>query len=316
MIRQPLHLNRNRPVSIALILLLLIFTGINTAFALDTRPLKHLFDLAKAQESPLNLPSDVAIAPDGRIYVVDGGNHRVVVYAANGEFLNVLGSKGHEAGQFSAPLGITADKTGRVYIADSGNFRVQVFDKSNQLLREIPIRENNNNIKPVDVAISPSMDVLYVTGNTNHRVMLFDIQGKKLGQWGKEGNNPSEFRYPATLAVGKDGAVYVVDVLNSRVQIFEPSGKLRTTAGSWGVLPGNLFRPKGVALDKDENIYVSDSYLDVVEVFNNNTSFSHVLGANNQARKFISPAGMAIDVNNRIYVTEMLENKVSVYLLE
>ena len=160
------------------------------------------------------------------------------------------------------------------------------------------------------------MDTIYITGNNNHKIMRYTLEGKKLKSWGKQGNNPGEFRYPATITVGEDGDVYVVDVLNSRVQIFEANGKLRIIAGSWGVLPGQLFRPKGVALDKNGNIFVSDSYLGVIEVFNNKTSFTHVLGSNGIATKFVTPAGIFIDSRGRLYVTQMLDNKVSVYDLE
>lgn len=316
MIRQPLHQSSSYLICQLLAFSLLMGLGVQPTFAVDTRSLRHLFDLKKTETSSLSLPSDVAVARDGRIYVIDGGNHRVVVYNSNGKYLYVIGSKGFGDGQFIAPLGITVDKNNSVYVADTGNHRVQIFDELGKFVKKIAIRDQSKKIKPVDVALSPRMDVLYVTGNTNHKVMLYNVNGKQLGMWGKEGNNPSEFRYPATLTVGQDGAVYVVDVLNSRVQIFEPDGKLRTTAGSWGVLPGELFRPKGVVLDKDENIYVTDSYLDVIEVFDNKTNFSHLLGHDGKARKFISPAGVAIDSKNRIYITEMLENKVSVYALE
>lgn len=313
MIRQALH-QRNSQKACLLLILAIIFSKIT--FAADTQPVQHLFDLTFTDKDSLILPSDVAVAPDGRIYIVDGGNHRIVVYRKNGDFAAILGNKGSGAGQFYKPLGITVDKKGRIYVADTGNHRVQVFDQAGQFIKQIPIRDKNEKIKPVDVATSNSMNTLYVTGNNNHKIMLYNEQGKKIGQWGKMGNNPSEFRYPATITVGKDGAVYVVDVLNSRVQIFEVNGKLRTTVGSWGVLPGNLFRPKGIALDKNDRIYVTDSYMDVIEVFDNKTNFLYVLSNDNQINIFVSPAGVTIDKSNRIYIAEMLENKVSVYLLE
>ena len=316
MTRQAQHPKNNRKVYLFLLLTLAFSLGINTASALDTHPVQHLFDLAFTSNSALNLPSDVAVAPDGRIYIVDGGNHRIVMYKSNGDFIGTLGKKGAGAGQFHMPLGITVDPKGRVYIADTGNHRVQIFDHTGLFIKQIPIRDKDIKIRPVDVATSASMDTIYVTGNNNHKIMLYNRQGQKVDEWGRKGNNPSEFRYPATLTVGKDGAVYVVDVLNSRVQIFEVNGKLRTTVGSWGVSPGKLFRPKGVALDENENIYITDSYMDVIEVFDNKTNFLHVLSNNKQTNKFVSPVGVTIDSNNRIYITEMLENKVSVYLLD
>jgi len=288
---------------------------VNVTSALETRDLKHLFDLTHAEQVALSLPTDVAIAPDGRIYVVDGSNHRIAVFDKAGRFLNVIGAKGSADGQFLSPIGITVDKKGNVYIADSGNYRIQIFNDSGGFIRKIKLREKNRKIKPIDVAINQSKKILYITGNNNHKVMRYSTRGKFLGSWGKKGNNPREFRYPATITVSDEGLVYVVDVLNSRIQIFESNGKLSTTAGSWGVLPGQLFRPKGVALGRKDQIYVSDSYMDLIEVYDNKTKFSHVLGKDNKPHKFVTPAGITIDKHNRIYVTEMLNNKVSVYQL-
>ncbi|MDH5432884.1 MAG: NHL repeat-containing protein [Gammaproteobacteria bacterium] len=286
------------------------------ASAMESNAVKHIYDLPGSKDISLNLPSDIAIAPDGRIYVVDGGQHRIVIFKSNGKVDEIIGTKGSEKGQFLYPIGIAIDNEGQVYVADSGNNRIQIFDDDEDFVREFIVKEGDRKIKPVDIAISNDRKTLYVTGNNNHKVMLFDSRGKSLGQWGKQGNSSGEFRYPATIAVGKDNKVYVVDVLNSRVQIFEPDGSLHITAGEWGVKPGQLFRPKGVALDQKDNVYISDSYLDVIQVFNNETRFIYVLGENGNPAKFVAPTGIAIDSKNRIYVTEMLANKISVYQIK
>ena len=193
MTRLAQHPRNNRTIYICLVLALVFSSGIQTTFALDTQPVRHLFDLAVADNSSLNLPSDVAVAPDSRIYIVDGGNHRVVIYKSSGDFIGILGSKGVGVGQFYMPLGITVDKKGRVYVADTGNHRVQIFDQTDMFVKQIPIREKDVKIRPVDVATSPSMDTLYVTGNNNHKIMLYNRQGHKVGQWGKKVIIPPSF---------------------------------------------------------------------------------------------------------------------------
>jgi len=297
-------------------LTLYVIIGARIASALETRALQHLFDLTQAANSPLSLPTDVAVAPDGRIYVVDGNNDRIAVYSQEGKFLATIGKQGAAEGELNAPIGIDVDAKGNVYVADSGNSRLQIFSSTGKFIRQIPVREKHQRIKPIDVSVDKTNGVLYVTGNTNHKVMLYSRSGKLLGAWGHRGNNPGEFRYPATITASREGLIYVVDVLNSRVQIFQRNGKLLTVAGSWGVLPGELFRPKGVAVDAKDNIYVSDSYMGVIEVFNSSKQFSYVLGKDKQPYKFTTPAGISLDSHHRIYVTQMLDNKVSVYELK
>lgn len=303
----------NHRISISYVCLLLTLFSLTTA---EAGELKHLFDLTHAAGTPLALPSDVVVAKDGKIFVVDGGNHRVVVFKKNGKFFRSIGAKGSDDGLFSNPVGIGIDAKDRVYVADRGNHRIQLFDSKGKLQRIFPINVGGKKIRPIDVAVSPKDGTIYVTGNNNHSIMVYSPSGKLISTWGGQGSNPGEFRYPATLIVTRDNVIGVVDVLNSRVQLFEPEGKLLTTVGSWGVLPGQLFRPKGIAVDLKEQFYISDSYMEVIEVFDNKTRFLHVLGGKEQVHKFISPAGIAVDDRNRLYVAEMLANKVSVYKLE
>ena len=56
--------------------------------------------------------------------------------------------------------------------------------------------------------------------------------------------------------------------------------------------------------------------MDVIQVFDDAHQFIHVLGTGGKPHRFISAAGIAIDDTNRLYVAEVLKNRVSVYQLE
>lgn len=274
-----------------------------------------LFELASTPQGPLTLPGDVAVGRGGRLYVVDGANHRVVVSDASGRFLFTIGRRGSAPGELRDPVGIATDAKGRVYVADKGNGRVQVFDAAGVLQRVIPVVDASGPVRPIGVVASEGGERIYVTGNVNHNVMVFDRDGKLLREWGGEGVTAGQFRYPASMAL-RDGLLYVVDVLNSRVQVFDEAGRFQFQVGEWGVLPGQLFRPKGIALDSRGRIYVSDSYMDVIQVFDSNYRLLHVLGVGGKLRRFTAPAGMAIDpTTDRLYVAEMLAHRVSAFQL-
>jgi DNA-binding beta-propeller fold protein YncE len=106
----------------------------------------------------------------------------------------------------------------------------------------------------------------------------------------------------------------VIDVLNARAQVFSNSGKFIRIIGGQGVVAGKLFRPKGVAVDHKDNIYISDSYMELIQVFDSDGKFLYVLGDQDKIRRFSAPAGIAI-YKDRLYVSEVLGNKVSVYSL-
>lgn len=97
---------------------------------------QHLFDIGsrgKAQ-GKFNLPRDVAVAPDGSIYVVDGGNFRVQQFSAEGQFIRTFGRAGRQSGQFSRPKEIDLDAQGRVYVSDAAFGNFQIFTPDGQVL--------------------------------------------------------------------------------------------------------------------------------------------------------------------------------------
>ena len=281
---------------------------------IPVKNIKHLFSIKGSKTSPLSLPSDVAIDRDGNIYVVDSGNHRIAVFDDGGNNVSHISAKGNHKNEMLNPVGI--DVSGdKIYVADKDNHRIQVFGTNGEHIKTIPTLLGKTLIRPVDVAVNPKSKLLFVSGNNNHKLMVYNYSGKLHHQWGGEGTNKGEFRFPATISLYQNNA-YVVDVLNSRVQIFDKKGILQAITGEWGVLPGQLFRPKGVTHDAKGNIYVSDSYMGMIQVFTNDTYFKHVLGAKQKPYVFTSPAGITIDSKNRLYVCEMLDNKVSVFSLE
>ncbi len=83
-------------------------------------------------------PSDVLVAPDGSIFVVDGhgtgGNNRVMKFAADGTFLMQWGETGEADGQFRDPHALAMDSQGRLFVGDRGNSRIQIFDQQGRHL--------------------------------------------------------------------------------------------------------------------------------------------------------------------------------------
>jgi DNA-binding beta-propeller fold protein YncE len=285
--------------------------AIPTAKEIPIKDVVHLFD-TKTKSPALTLPTDVAVNADGEIVVVDSGNDRVVIFNKRGKLIKAFGSNGSEPGQFNGPVGLTTDSRGNIYVADKDNNRIQVFNRDGKFIRLFNTRSGTKKVRPVDVAISHNGKKLYVTDNKGHKVVVYSSKGKYLQSWGTEGVDKTKFRYPATLDIDKDNKLHVVDVFNSRVQILGKNGKHILDVGSWGVLPGQLYRPKGVEIDTSGNVYVSDSYMELIQVYDAQRRFSHVIGKAGEIRRFSAPTGIAVQ-GNRLYVTEMLRNVVSVY---
>lgn len=80
------------------------------------------------------LPTGVAVAPDGKIYVVDSKHGEIKVLAQDGKLLFRFGENGSGEGQLNLPEGIALDGEGNVYVCDSINGRIQKFDGQGQFL--------------------------------------------------------------------------------------------------------------------------------------------------------------------------------------
>jgi len=79
--------------------------------------------------------TDVAFAPDGRLFVSDGyRNARIIEYTAEGRRVGEWGEAGTGPGQFNLPHSIVIDAEGVIYVADRENGRVQRFDLEGNFL--------------------------------------------------------------------------------------------------------------------------------------------------------------------------------------
>ena len=82
-------------------------------------------------KKPKYSPTNLAIAPNGDLYVGDGyGSSYINQYNRKGEYIRTFGGKGKEAGQLDCPHGIIVDRRGGtpvLTVADRGNARIQRF---------------------------------------------------------------------------------------------------------------------------------------------------------------------------------------------
>jgi DNA-binding beta-propeller fold protein YncE len=90
-----------------------------------------------ATASTFNLPTDVAFAPNGDLYVTDGyGGARVVKFSRDGKYLLEWGKRGTGPGEFGLPHNVVVDQQGQVYVTDRDNQRIQIFDSNGKFLHE------------------------------------------------------------------------------------------------------------------------------------------------------------------------------------
>lgn len=77
------------------------------------------------------VPTNVATAPDGSLFVADGyGSNFIHIYKADGTYVSTFGGTGNQPGQTACPHGLMVDTRGKdplLVVADRGNRRLQYF---------------------------------------------------------------------------------------------------------------------------------------------------------------------------------------------
>jgi len=169
-------------------------------------------------------PTDIAFAPDGRLFVSEyGGNDRVSIFTADGEFLSSFGSPGDAEGQFSRPAALCIDEArGRLYVADACNHRIAVYNLDGRLTGYFGSagRGPGQLRYPYGLSLLPD-GTLVVCEFGNNRLQVFSPQGESLAVYGQSGRELGQLAYPWSVAVDSHRRVYVVDGGNNRIQVWQ-----------------------------------------------------------------------------------------------
>lgn len=149
-----------------------------------------------------NLPTDIAFAPDGSLYVSDGyANERVVKFSSEGKYLLEWGKRGSGPSEFTLPHNIAIDAQGRVYVTDREGSRIEVFDANGTFLKEWP------GIGGISALFMTKDQKLWAGSG------LFDLDGRLLGKL------PPAAGAAHGMSVSESGDVYQA-LLNGSVAKF------------------------------------------------------------------------------------------------
>lgn len=215
------------------------------------------------------LVSPIGIAVDdrrGRIYVSDSAAGAVRVFTREG------GKPAGEirGGEMGRPTGIAIHAAkDELLVLDTVHAGILRFSLADHRLKGIVGKEGEGDGSfhaPTHIAVSRSGNIL-VTDSLNHRVQVFDPEGRFLRGFGGPGDGPGTFSRPKGVAADSDENIYVVDALFSNVQIFDREGRLLMAFGDPGQGPGEFWLPSGIVIDGSDRIFVSDSYNKRVQIF-------------------------------------------------
>lgn len=260
--------------------------------------------------------SGVAVDSRDNVYVLTRGEHPVIVFDREGNFLRAWGE-----GYFTnRPHGIHVGPDGYIYCVDDGNHTVRKFTADGRL--EMTIGEESKPApkwsgqpfnRPTHVAVSARTGELYITdGYGNARVHKFSPDGKHILSWGSPGIDPGQFMRPHNIVLDADDNVYVADRENHRIQVFDSQGRLQAI---WQ----NIHRPAGICMDSAGYFYIGElnAFAGLedcpglghrVSIYNLKGELVSRYGDPEEGEgpgQFIAPHAIAVDSRGDLYVGEV-----------
>lgn len=189
-----------------------------------------------ADETHFYRPTDMAVAPNGDVFVTDGyGNRRIVHLDKEGNYIKSWGEYGSQPGQFVLPHAIVMNSEGTLFVADRNSGRIQSFNTDGQV-QDVW----SNLIMPWGLCLNADGS-LWVCGSSPHwwyrngeylefkdQILLrLSPDGRVLQNYGlpfaADGSQvPGETRGAHCMVQDAQGNLYVGDIYTERAQKFVP----------------------------------------------------------------------------------------------
>jgi sugar lactone lactonase YvrE len=191
-------------------------------------------------------PTEVAIAPNGDIFVGDGhtgggtaiGNARIVKFNKDGKFIKTWGKKGMGPGEFDVVHTLAFDSRGRLFVGDRQNNRIQIFDQDGHF-----IAQWFQFGRPSGIYIDKSSDTMYVADSESRDART----------------NTGQFALPQTgygYNLGARRGIRIGSARDGSVKFFIPD------PCPYPYAAGSSFA-EGVTVDRQGSVYGADFLMDV-----------------------------------------------------
>lgn len=254
----------------------------------------------------LNAPRDAAIAPDGRVYVLDSGNNRVVVFNADGSFDKAFGGTAAGQGGLKEPVGLVLDSAGITCVLDASTNTIQQYNPDGSYIGKVNL-ERADFYNPRGLAIDGS-DNLYVADTGMNRVVRFTRAGKVAVIYGgTKGNGPGQFLEPTDSVLLPDGSVMILDTGNKRLQWLDATGRYRA---EWPINFSVPLSGPHLVLDGEGRVVVTDPDRGRLVRYNPQTGESWAIGTKGLGPgQFQLPVGIARDAAGDLLVIDTGANR-------
>jgi len=243
--------------------------------------------------STLSRPQGIAISRNGRIYVTDTGNYRLLVFDEDGTFVAQVNS-GKEP--FIDLADVAIDSRGQVYVVDAGRPSLSVFDADGRYLRDIPI-EGKYVSRSRGLAVD-NQDQLWIAATSQGTITSLDTDGNVLLEIPVLSGSQSQ---PVDVAVGPEGDIYVTEATLSKLIHYGPEGKV---LGVWNISPAGTVDGPHLAISASGDLYVTEPEAKRILQMNPEGKIMQEWDLHFGERLEIKPVGIAIDPRGHVWIVD------------
>ena len=242
-------------------------------------------------------PVSVAIDREGRIYIADAGNYRIVQLDGDGNLLDAWGQEGDEPGQFDELSDLTITPEDDIAALDAARQVISLWHTDGEFLREVGAGLALYHPRGLDV--SPD-DGFFIADTGSGRIVQTDAEGASIRTFGSPDARFGAGQ-PTDVGVSADGFLYVPEPASGLIwQIQLDSGKMQALPGP----KSNTTESPHVAVTPDGFVFLTDPENARVLVFDSDLQPEVQFGDKGAGQgQFNRAVGIAA-IPGRVFVTD------------
>lgn len=288
------------------------------------RMAKFLSTFRGEERYPLEQPSEIGVAPGGKLFVLERRN--VQFFDADGNYLRRL----RFAGEWGAVGWAGYDRDGMLLLSSHTDQVVRRIDAEGIAIGEIrypPALPGGRN-NPNGVAVTKA-GRYWILDGVRAQVIETDNTGKPIRILGRlpgtyDLKDRRESDLPSATKIYRnphDGILYVVLGVSSEIKAIDPgTGNVLRTFGGLGTANGQFQAVGGIAFRGNGNLLILDPLAQIVKEFDRNhnyvATYADVVENNRIRLSSNLPTSIAWrEENRRLYVVSSLLNIVSIFEL-
>ena len=189
-------------------------------------------------------PRELALAPDGNLYIADTNNGRIQVLDGDGRHL-------YSFGGLKRPVSLALDQVGRVFIADEAANRIEVFTRGG-----LPLFGFGDHGAPTTRLNAPKRVRIGPRGT----IFVLDRGGKRIARFDAQGNFEGETKAAGVdFFIRRDGSLLLLNETNARITVLGPTGRREGWFGGYGSGSNKFKRPEAFSRDPFGEVVVIDT---------------------------------------------------------